>query len=159
MPHCTKCGTVVADGVAFCGNCGAPQSGAVATGAQSAPTATQSQTGLSENVAGALSYALGWITGLIFFFTDKRPYVRFHAAQSIVVFGALHILLIALGMFFGLGFVAGGWTGFSFAWALHSLVWLGSVVLWIVLMIKAYKGEKFEVPIATNVAQSLLGKA
>ena len=38
---------------------------------------------------GLLCYVLGWVTGLIFFFIDKRPFVRFQAAQSIVVFGGL----------------------------------------------------------------------
>ena len=51
---------------------------------------SNSQTGLSENVAGLLCYILGWITGLIFLLIDKRPFVRFHAAQSIVVFLGLH---------------------------------------------------------------------
>ena len=53
---------------------------------------SQNTTGLDENVAGLLCYVLGWVTGIIFFLIDKRPYVRFHAAQSIVVFGGLHIL-------------------------------------------------------------------
>jgi uncharacterized membrane protein len=44
------------------------------------------RSGLSENLAALLSYVFGWITGLIFLLLDKRPYVRFHAAQSIVVF-------------------------------------------------------------------------
>jgi len=58
---------------------------------------------MSENVAATLSYALGWVTGLVFYFIDKRPFVRFHAAQSIVVFGALHILIILTTGLFGLG--------------------------------------------------------
>ena len=40
--------------------------------------------------AALLSYVLGWITGLVFLLIDKRPYVRFHAAQSVVVFLGLH---------------------------------------------------------------------
>ena len=56
------------------------------------------QSGLPENIAALLSYVLGWITGLVFLLTDKRPYVRFHAAQSIVVFLGLHILRVVLGM-------------------------------------------------------------
>src|SRR6202041_3725850 len=97
-PHCTKCGTMVAENVAFCPSCGAPQAGGVATAM--APAAS-SQSGLSENVAGLLCYLLGWVTGLIFFLIDKRPFVRFHAAQSIVVFGGLNIISYVLGMFLG----------------------------------------------------------
>jgi hypothetical protein len=88
MAFCGKCGTSMADGVAFCPKCGAP-AGPVVTGmpAQvSGPAVTPAASGLAENVAGLLCYALGWLTGLIFLLIDKRPFVRFHAAQSIVDF-------------------------------------------------------------------------
>ena len=51
---------------------------------------------MEENVAGLLCYAGGWLTGLVFLLTDKRPFVRFHAAQSMVVFGGLQIAYIVL---------------------------------------------------------------
>ncbi|HUJ31482.1 MAG TPA: DUF4870 domain-containing protein [Candidatus Acidoferrum sp.] len=159
MAHCTKCGAVVGDNTAFCGSCGAPVAGAPAGAPPPAPAAGTQQTGLAENVAGALCYALGWITGLIFFFIDKRPFVRFHAAQSIVVFGALHILSIALGIFFGFSILAGGLAGFSVGFALFRLVQLGSLVLWILLMIKAYQGQKFRIPGAADLAESIFGKS
>lgn len=114
---------------------------------------------MDENVAGLLCYALGWITGIIFFLIDKRPYVRFHAAQSIVVFGGLHIINIVIGVMFGTGFMMmGGFGAFGLAGALFSLIGLVSVVLWILLMVKAYQGEKFQVPVAAGIAQSLAGK-
>jgi uncharacterized membrane protein len=119
------------------------------------------QSGLSENVAGLLCYVVGWITGLVFFLIDKRPYVRFHAAQSIVVFGGLHILRIVLGMLFGASWLFGGgigWASFSLGWLLFSLVGLVALVLWIVLMLKAYQGERFKVPIAGDLAESFAGK-
>ncbi|MGA7624296.1 MAG: DUF4870 domain-containing protein [Candidatus Acidiferrales bacterium] len=105
---------------------------------------------MSENVAGLLCYALGWITGLIFFFIDKRPFVRFHEAQSIVVFGGLTIIRIALGMFF----LAGG-VGFGLLW----LVSILGLVLWILLMVKAYQGEKYRVPVAADIADQMFGKS
>ncbi|MGQ9498541.1 MAG: hypothetical protein ACUVSP_09715, partial [Desulfotomaculales bacterium] len=52
-----------------------------------APAATTS--GLQKNVAGLLSYVLGWLTGIIFFIIEKDPFVRFHAMQSILTFGGL----------------------------------------------------------------------
>ena len=52
--------------------------------------------GSSENVAGLLCYAVGFITGIIFFLIDKRSFVKFHAAQSMVVFGGLFVIQIAL---------------------------------------------------------------
>jgi uncharacterized membrane protein len=152
MPHCTKCGTMVADNVAFCPSCGTPQGTGVAPAM--APAAG-TRSGLSENVAGLLCYVLGWITGLIFYFIDKRPFVRFHAAQSIVVFGGLMIIRIVLSMLF----VAGGAAGLSVGFGLLTLVSILGVVLWILLMIKAYQGEKFRVPLAADLADQIFGKS
>ena len=152
MPHCSKCGTLVADNVAFCPSCGTPQAAGVAPAV--APAAG-TQSGLSENVAGLLCYVLGWITGLIFYFIDKRPFVRFHAAQSIVVFGGLTIIRIVLSMLF----VAGGAAGLSVGFGLLTLVSILGVVLWILLMIKAYQGEKFRIPLAADLADQIFGKS
>jgi uncharacterized membrane protein len=115
-----------------------------------------------------LSYALGWITGIVFFLIDKRPYVRFHAAQSIVTFGGLHIIKVVLGMIFGFGIAFGGLGyghlgygslgGFGIGIALLSLVGLISFVLWIVCMIKAATGSHFVLPIAGPIAENLAGR-
>jgi uncharacterized membrane protein len=154
MAFCNKCGTELAAGAGFCPKCGAPQGGG-ATMAQ--PTAS-AQSGMSENVAGFLCYLVGWITGLIFFLIDKRPFVRFHAAQSMVVFGGLHIINIVLGMFFGMGMMyRGGFAGFGMGMAFYSLVSLVAFILWILLMVKAFQHEKFEVPIAGGIAKSIAG--
>jgi uncharacterized membrane protein len=151
MAFCKACGTELG-GAAFCPKCGASQTAsAVPMGA--APAA--SSEGLAENVAGLLCYVLGWVTGIIFLLIDKRPFVRFHAAQSIVVFGALTILRIGLGIIMGFG----GVVGFGL-WALISMV-LGllGLVLWILLMIKAYQHELFRVPIAAPIADGIAGKS
>jgi uncharacterized membrane protein len=154
MPHCTKCGANVADNAAFCPSCGATVGGA----SPSTPAAS-SQSGLAENVAGLLCYVLGWITGLIFFLTDKRPFVRFHAAQSIVVFGALMILRIIIGMMFVTSGLTGVATGFSLGIMLSGLVSIAGLVLWILLMVKAYQGERYRLPIAAEFADKLAGKS
>src|SRR6185437_6858921 len=158
MAHCTKCGAAVLDNSSFCAACGAPQGVAVAApGAPAVVSGSQSQ--MSENVAGLLCYVLGWITGLIFYFVDKRPFVRFHAAQSIVVFGGLHIINIVLAIVFGAGFMMmGGFGAIGLGWALYSLIGLVALILWILLMVKAYQGEKFEVPVAAGIAKSIAGK-
>lgn len=162
MPHCTKCGAAVADNAGFCPSCGAPQSnaaGSTAPGASSPPASAVTDTGLQENVAGLLCYAVGWITGLIFFLIDKRPFVRFHAKQSIVVFGALNILHFVVAMIFGVSFLTGGLGAASIGLLLSRLISLVTFVLWIVLMLKAYQGQRFRVPLAADLAESIFGKS
>jgi uncharacterized membrane protein len=143
---------MVADNVGFCPSCGAPQAEGVAT---AMTPAASTQSGLSENVAGLLCYLLGWITGLIFFLTDKRPFVRFHAAQSIVVFGGLTIIRIVLSMLF----ISGGLAGFSAGVGILWLVSIVGLVLWILLMVKAYQGEKYRIPLAADLADQIFGKS
>ena len=112
---------------------------------------------MAENVAGLLCYVLGWITGLIFLFIDKRPFVRFHAAQSVVVFGGLNIIFTVLVSMFGMGWMMGGF--FFGTWALGGLILavvrLVGFVLWILLMVKAYQGQKYRVPVAADLADSI----
>ena len=102
----------------------------------------KTSTGLTENVAGLLCYLAGWVTGLVFLLIEKEnKVVRFHAMQSIIVFGALTIVGIVLGWIPIIG------------WLIAWLAWLLWVVLWIVLMVKAYQGTKFKVPIAGKMAE------
>jgi uncharacterized membrane protein len=117
--------------------------------------ATSATAGLQENVAGLLCYALGWLTGIIFLLIDKRPWVKFQAAQSIVVFGGLTIIRIGLAV---IGGMLGGVIGFG-VWAmLGILIGLVGLVLWILLMVKAYQHENFRVPVAANIADGIAGK-
>ena len=111
--------------------------------------------GLQENVAGLLCYLLGWVTGLIFLLIDKRPWVRFQAAQSIVVFGGLTVIRIALWM---MASMLGGMLGWSLFGGLILLTGLVGVILWILLMVKAYQHGDFRVPIAADLADSLVKK-
>ncbi|HTZ72503.1 MAG TPA: DUF4870 domain-containing protein [Candidatus Aquilonibacter sp.] len=163
MPYCSKCGASVDTGAAFCPSCGSAQTPTNVTAppaGAAAPSPAVAQTGLSENVAGALCYLFGWVTGLIFYFVDKRPFVRFHAAQSIVTFGALHILSFILGIFFGIGLLGfGAFRVISLGWGLYSLVELAAFVLWILLMIKAFQGERFRLPVAADIAEQIFGKS
>jgi len=102
----------------------------------------KSSTGLDENIAGLLCYLFGWITGLVFLLIEKdSKFVKFHAIQSIVVFGALSVVAIVVSWIPLLGSVLGGLLGI-----------LG-LVLWIILMIKAYQGARFKLPIAGDIAE------
>jgi len=98
--------------------------------------------GLDENVAGALTYALGWITGIGFLLTEPaNKFVRFHALQSVIVFGGLSLAwFIAMSIPF-------------LGWAIAFLVIPPlSAALWLLLMFKAYQGARFKVPFAGDVA-------
>jgi uncharacterized membrane protein len=109
-----------------------------------------SGTNLEPNVAGALSYAFGWITGLVFFLLEKDDdFVRFHAMQSIIVFGVFNVI-----WFFGMIFI---WIVPVLAWIVCTIVGIGILILWIILMIKAYQGEKFKLPIAGDLAEKWQG--
>jgi uncharacterized membrane protein len=164
MAFCSGCGADVPAGSAFCKQCGRP----VAAGHEGAPPAAQhsnpgsgapATAGLADNVAGALCYVLGWLTGIIFLVIDKRHSVRFHAAQSIVVFGGLTIIYWILGVMFATSIAFGSFgMGWTFGYTIFMVVRLVFLVLWIFLMFKAYQGEQFRVPIAANIADSLVGK-
>ncbi|HEX2344576.1 MAG TPA: DUF4870 domain-containing protein [Vicinamibacterales bacterium] len=103
-----------------------------------------STTGLDTNLAAALSYFVGFITGIVFLLIEKNSkFVRFHAMQSTLVFGALCILWVVLQVLPILGV----------------LVWLFivfplSVALWLLLMFKAFQGEKFKLPFFGDLAES-----
>ena len=98
--------------------------------------------GLDENVAGALTYALGWITGIGFLLTEPaNKFVRFHALQSIIVFGGLSIA-----WFIAMSIPLLGWL---IAFVVIPPL---SAVLWLLLMFKAYQGARFKVPFAGDVA-------
>jgi uncharacterized membrane protein len=116
----------------------------------------KTSTGMQANVAALLCYVLGWVTGLVFFLIEKEnKFVRFHAMQSIIVFGALFVLQIALGIFAGL--LAAMHLYFLIP-ALNGLVGLATLILWILLMVKAYQGEKFKLPIAGDMAENIVEK-
>jgi len=99
--------------------------------------------GLDANVAAAVAYVLGWISGvaLLLLEHDNR-FVRFHAMQSTIVF-----------------------AGLSFAWFLcFSVPFLGwlvsifvippvSALLWLLLIFKAYQGEHFKLPVVGDMAE------
>lgn len=158
MAYCSKCGAQVAEHASYCSACGQQQVVAAGSNAAGLP---QERSALSENVAGMLGYLFGWITGIIFFLTDKRPFVRFHAAQSIVVFGSLHLLSTIMGVSLGAHFLSGGWGHWE-TWGplalLSRVLHLVELILWIVLMVKAFQGEKFRLPIASEIADGMVSR-
>jgi uncharacterized membrane protein len=154
MAFCSSCGAEVS-GAAFCPKCGASQSSVAAPATPAAAAAAPATSGIEENVAGLLCYVLGWITGLIFFLIDKRPFVKFHAAQSIALNIALFVVYFALAIGFGAFRIIG--IGF-FAIFLYPVLGLFAFILWIFMMYKAYQHEKFMLPIIGGIAESMAGK-
>ena len=159
MAFCGACGSEVG-GAAFCPKCGAAQGApaaaapAPAGGAAASPTA-----GMEENIAGLLCYIFGWVSGLIFLLIDKRPFVKFHAAQSIALNIAMFVVWIALII---VGFVLTMITAALhfpvgiFSIFLTPVIGIAFLVVWIFLMYKAYNHEKYKLPIIGNIVENMV---
>lgn len=112
-------------------------------------------TGLAPNIAGALSYLVGPITGIIFLVLEKESrFVRFHAAQSIVVSAACMIVGIALSVL-NLVQVAVPVIGWLIGIALSLGTGAGFFVLWLMLMFVSFQGKEWEVPLVGVLARRL----
>ena len=105
--------------------------------------AEKSSTGLPKNTAAAVSYILGPITGIIILLLEKDPYVRFHAMQSTVVFIILFILQWVM-------------TFTIILIPLVPLLMIIGFVLWLLLIYKAWQGERWVVPILGKYAEKML---
>ncbi|MFC2018846.1 DUF4870 domain-containing protein [Chloroflexota bacterium] len=104
-----------------------------------------STTTLEPNIAGMLCYLGGWVTGIVFLVIEhKNKFVRFHALQSIVTFGALTVASALLNW---IPFVGGFF---------NAVIGVLAFILWILLMVKAYQGELYKVPVAGHVAEGIL---
>ncbi len=120
-----------------------------APGYAAAPAAAQTS-GMSENVASALCYVLGLITGILFLVLapyNQNKTVRFHAFQSIFFHVACIVAWIAtfaLSMipFFGLIMLL-----------VDVFLWLGAIVLWVVLIVKAYQNSRLMLPVIGALAE------
>ena len=165
MASCSKCGSVVSDGAAFCSVCGSPVS-PVASPAAPVPQppaapispAVTSAAGISSNVAGALCYLAGLVTGIIFLVVEpykRDAFVRFHAFQSIffsIVWIIFRILWSNIVLAGPLGFL---WSLFSLIGTLISLAFF---LFWLFLMYKAYNKEKFMIPVIGEMASKQAAK-
>jgi len=115
---------------------------------------------MQDNVAGALAYLLGFITGIIFLVLEpynRNRVVRFHAFQSIFFSAGMFVVNIALMI---VGAVLGTVIpvlGAALVGVLSLIVWLGSVVLWLVLMIKTYGRSKIVLPVIGPMAEKQAG--
>jgi uncharacterized membrane protein len=114
------------------------------------PPAPATGTGLAPNLAGALAYLLGPITGILFLVLEKtNSFVRFHAMQSTVLWVGWVIVSIALSVLSGVVPV----IGWIFGLILSIVMSIGGFILWLVLMFKAYQGEEWELPVVGPFAR------
>lgn len=145
---CPNCGAQVSG--SFCPNCGTQVAGSPAAGSTTGysappPPAGAPAAGLTENVASALCYLAGLVTGIIFLLIapyNQNKIVRFNAFQSI--FGHVAIVVVWMCLIFvthGLGFF------------LFPLVTLGIVILWLYMMYSAYNNKKVKLPLIGDLAE------
>jgi uncharacterized membrane protein len=103
--------------------------------------------GIDENIEGLLCYVLGWITGIVFLVLEKEnKFVRFHAMQSLATFLVLFIILVIIGMIPFIG------------WVISILISIFMLILWLFLMYKAFKGERYKLPIVGEFAEKQISK-
>ncbi len=126
---------------------------------------SESSANLKPNVAGLLCYVGFWVTGIIFLIIErKNKTVRFHAMQSLVVFGILNII-------WGIGNTVSG-----AAWSFYSIYWIAGAIsiaafvifviffaiwwiFWGVLMYKTYHDKLYKVPMGLgNLAEKMIAK-
>ena len=99
----------------------------------------KTSTGVKADLGGLLCYlpAIGWIIAIVFFVVEKEnKFVRFHALQSILLTAVLIVLSII-----------------PFINFLMLIIGPLSLILLIVLMIKAYQGEKMKLPVIGDLAE------
>ncbi|HTR39407.1 MAG TPA: hypothetical protein VMH80_26210 [Bryobacteraceae bacterium] len=160
MAFCASCGSQV-DG-RFCPKCGAPAGGgAVGGGMNPGPTPAPmaSSAGMTDNMAGALCYVFGLITGILFLVLapyNQNRNIRFHAFQSIfwhlgliVLWIVLAIVAIALHVIPVLGALLSA--------VLYFVLGIGGFISWLYLMFKTYNGDKVVLPVVGPIAEKQAG--
>ncbi|MEO8591762.1 MAG: hypothetical protein ABI759_00435 [Candidatus Solibacter sp.] len=106
----------------------------------------QQSEGLAENVAAALCYVLGLVTGILFLILtpyNRNPVIRFHAFQSIFLNVACIVASIAANIVFVM----------LHMWALLPLISLAILCLFIYMLVMAYQGKTIVLPVIGPLAQ------
>jgi uncharacterized membrane protein len=138
---CVSCGSQISDESNVCSKCGQPAYQAAGGGTVAAPSAGAA--GLTDNIAGMLAYVT-IIPAIVFLLLEpynRNRFIRFHSFQCIflcIVLIVIHVVLLAVPII---------------GWAISIFVNLGSLVLWIVLLLKAYQGQKFKLPVIGDLAE------
>ena len=147
--QCANCGVDMVAGAAFCPSCGRP----AGQPSESSPTRSPASAGagLQANVAGLLCYLAGFVTGIVFLVVDpykRSPFIRFHAFQAIFLSIAWFAAYFAVGILSAIL----PYTLWGLIWVLRSVLGLGFLLLWLLLMYKAYNHEQFKLPVIGELA-------
>jgi len=105
--------------------------------------------GLTDNVAGALAYVT-FIPAIVFLVLEpysKNRFIRFHSFQCLFLAGALFALGIVLSIISMVPFLGLVTIPLGFA------LWVGTIVVAIILIVKAYQGQKFKLPVIGDMAE------
>ena len=147
MAFCPNCGTEIAEGAA-CPKCaGAVASSGATTGA--AVGTAPAGAGLTDNMAGALAYVT-IIPAILFLVLEpfnKKRFIRFHAFQCLFFAVAWTVLWIGLRIIVQIPIL--GWATIL----LWPLVSLAGLIIWIILVMKAYQGQMFKLPFIGDMAE------
>ncbi len=153
MAFCANCGAQVQG--SFCPSCGAA-AGSGSPGGPQGSGGSQTKAGeLPDHAAAALCYILGLITGILFLTLEpysRKSHIRFHAWQAIF----LHVAAIASWFLFGVLAYVIPFVGWTLLWLAYPLS-LVFVVVWLLVMYKAYTGESWVLPVIGPMAQAKAG--
>ena len=117
-----------------------------------------STTGLDERLAGVLCYSVWWVTGGLFLLLERQhQIIRFHAAQSLILFGVVSALLVAFGALSAVSLMLSG-ALYELMQVFGKLLWLGATVVWLVLVLRAWRGEVWRVPLVAALADRVVAR-
>lgn len=120
----------------------------------SGPTST----GVDPRLSALLCYTAWWVSGLVFLIIEQQNRaVRFHAAQSLVLFGGLSVVIAMLSAF-SIGMLVISTNAFQAARVVVYLVWMVAVAIWLLLMYRTFKGETWRVPFAGDLAAKIAAR-
>lgn len=149
MPRfCSSCGAQMPDDAMTCPACGKGAGQASAGGTATAPAAATTG-GMADNVAGMLAY-ITIIPAIVFLVMEpynRNRFIRFHAFQNIFFHVAWIVLWIALTIIGMLPVL--GWASFL----IWPIVGLAGFIIWLVMLLKAYQGQMFKLPVIGDMAE------
>lgn len=115
---------------------------------------------MASNIAGALAYVLGFITGIIFLVLEpykRDPFVRFHAMQSILFSAACIVFSIAWSILVDILINITAWMAVALT-PIGLVISLGFFLFWLFLMYQAYSNRQFRIPVIGAIAAKQVGQ-